>query len=327
MERASVLQNTQIAAEAVPGTPVAANRRLQTLSISTSFDIPTEQFTPKGFLFPTASWSQGETTKLQAEGIVDYNETGILLAAVINRPETTDNLDGTFTHVFTPPSTAAANPVTYSIETGDTVRAQQCCYGLFTSASFDLSTKECKVTGEGFARPAVEGVVMTSAGLIEVEANPVIPKQWTTYISRDADIESLVLLSRNFKAGFNLGGRYKPVQTLNAAEESFSSHVTTAPELTGTIMAQTDAQGMSLLPDLRAGKTVYLRAEAVGAAIGTGDESNRLIIDICTKPSGAGAPADEDGVHVMEWTLAGVHDATRGHAFQVTLVNTTESYA
>jgi len=322
--RATVRQNTYLGVERTPGVAVQAVRRLQTQSVTVAREYETDSFRPQGAKFVSATWIKKISSKVSGDGVLDYNETGFILASAISRPVTTDNGDGTFTHVFTAANTSADNPVSYTIETGDEQEAQSCAFCMITQVGFDFSRDASKVTFEGWAQ---EGKPVTiTEDPLEIDPEVVIPTSWTNFISRVPG-EQGDKLSSNFKATWSLSGRYNPKYVLDAANPGYTDVVEVAPEFTGTMAVESDDQGLSYLADLKAGKTLYMTSESVGAAP---DNPNsrpcKLIIESCFKPTGVSPPSDEDGVQALEFAFTGVYDKTLKRAMRITLVNHVDTY-
>jgi hypothetical protein len=71
---------------------------------------------------------------------------------------------------------------------------------------------------------------------------------------------------------------------------------------------------------MRAGDTKFLRIEAIGQEIESGQDY-MLTLDMALKVSDTGGFSDADGVYAIEFSGVGVNDETWGKAFQFTVVN------
>lgn len=323
--RASVLQKTQIKPEATPGVAVPADLILSCLSLTATSTFENEQFRPEGSKFDTANIPLKSFTTLGLDGVLDYDEIGYVLASAISRPVTTANLDGTYTHVFTPSTSEADAPVSFTVEKGDAIRAERITYCMFDSVAFDISRKGAKVSGGGWGRLGVDGIVRTP-NAVQSDAKPVIPGNFSFFVAREPAIGSLVKASGNYGNKFGISGARAAEYVVDAENTGFVSTVDLAPEATGSALVQTNTEGMAFLNDIAEGSAVYTRQEANGRAIGTGVRTQKFCIDASHHVTQAGQKSDVDGIYAIEWSFKVRHDATRGFAYQITLVNTTPSY-
>jgi hypothetical protein len=121
-------------------------------------------------------------------------------------------------------------------------------------------------------------------------------------------------------AEFQLGNRYAGVWVLDAAQPSFVNHIETEPDLTMSMTLQADDEGMALLETLREGDTKFIRVQAVGNEIESG-QSYTFTLDLAGKVSDTAGFSDQDGVYAVEFNFVGVADGGWGKAFQFQVKN------
>lgn len=324
-ERSSLNQNIQIGVETVPGSSVAATKRLQSITIEPSVSVEKDNFRPIGSKFSALSTLGKEWVEASISGRGTYNEIQYILSSVMNTATITtpDSVGAPLGRqwVFTPASRADDVPKTFTVEHGSGVRSDRFSYGIVTEFGMTFNRSSIEVTGSMMGRALEDNIAMTAAGVTSPALVPIIPTQVSVYLNDTVGTIGTTKLSRLISGEFHLGSRFGPVWVLDAANPSFVNHVETAPDLTATLLLQADTQGMALLGNLRDGQTKFLRIEAIGTLIG-GTTFYRFAIDLALKISDTGGFSDSDGVYAIEFSGLGVHDETFGKAVTITLVNT-----
>lgn len=320
-EQAAITKAVQVGIETVPGTAVAANKRLNSLNIDISPDGNVEVFRPTGNKFATVTAMGKEWTGLSIDGLPTYTELPYVLSSLLGTPVITP--DGTaYRYAWDVLSTAPDSPKTLTIEKGDANRAWKAAYGLIGELSMEYTREGISLDGSGMARLLTDGVTMTAAPT-ELELVPCLPTEVSVYLDdTDGDLGTTKLL-RALMASWSLGGdRYMGVWPLDAAQTSFAAHVEGDPDATAALRMASDAVGMSLLPVMRAGSTKFLRIQNIGPVIGAGPETYELTVDLAVKVNDMLEFSDEDGLYAVEYPFEIVHDATWGKALHVELVTT-----
>lgn len=323
-ERSSLNQVVQIGVETTPGTGVAANKRLQSISIEPSPSTELDVFRPSGQKFNALSSLSKEWTEAAVTGRATYSEIIYLLSSILNTgvitsPDAT-NAPTARKWVFSPSSTADDVPKTFTIEHGSSVRADKFTYGLMTEMGMAFSRDTVEVTGSLMGRAMTDNIVMTASPTV-IPLVPVLPTQVSVYLDNAAASLGTTKLTRALTAEWSMGSRFGPLWVLDAANPSYVTHIETAPDLSASLMLEADAQGMALLDTLRAGDTKFLRVEAIGTTIG-GAIKHTLTVDLAVKVSDMGGFSDADGVYAAEFSFTGVHDGTWGKAMEVSVTNT-----
>lgn len=323
-ERSSLNQVVQIGVETTPGTGVAADKRLQSISIEPSPSVEMDTFRPTGQKFNALSTLSKEWTEASVSGRATYSEIIYLLSSVLNTGVITSP-DATLAPtarkwVFAPSSTADDVPKTFTIEHGSSVRASKFTYALMTEMGMAFSRDTVEVTGSLMGRSITDNITMTAAPT-SLPLIPVLPTQVSVYLDNTAAALGTTKLTRALTAEWSIGSRFGPLWVLDAANPSYVTHIETVPDLSAGLMLEADAQGMGLLSTLRAGDTKFLRIEALGSTIG-GAVRYLLTVDLAVKVSDMGGFSDADGVYAAEFSFTGVHDATWGKSMEVSVVNT-----
>jgi hypothetical protein len=332
-DRSTLFQRIQIGVEgtATPGTAATATRELAALSVEPSVQVEIDAFRPMGKKFSTVTALGKEWSEASLSGRATYTEIVYPLASVVSRINPvvgTALTNGTaYVWSFSPRSSVADNPATYTIEQGDTtVRAHRMTYGTVTELGISFSRDAIELSGAMIARQLEDGITLSGGGTTatQVALVPVLPTDVSVYIGTSpTHLNSATALTRALSAEWKLGDRFGPIWTLDARENSWAGLVETEPNLEVSLTVEADAAGMALLPLARSGETRFLRVEALGGSVPGTNLRYRLTVDTAFKVSDVGEFSDEDGLYALEYTLKGVSDSTYwgGTATVVTVVN------
>jgi hypothetical protein len=330
-ERASLNQVTQIGVEVTPGTPVAATRRLQSLSIEPSVNVDIDQFRAAGSKYRSLTSMIKEWTVGSLSGRATYNEMVYALSSVVNTAVITTPGGGTNSRkwTFTSSTTADDNPKVYTIEHGAGGAATnngRFAYGLFTEFSISWSRNgPLEIGGSVFGRKYTPNFGVMAAATT-IDPIPIQPTEVTIYMDPDRTLtqanDPTTKLSRVISGEFSIGGRFGPVWVVDAANPAHVAHVETEPDVTLTLTAQADAEGLAILSGMaQTGATEFIRVRATGATI-EGAIPYEFVIDFAAKVADVGDFGDEDGVYAIEVTFVAVHNSDWGKAYELYLVNT-----
>lgn len=170
------------------------------------------------------------------------------------------------------------------------------------------------------ATATATGVALVINAIRTIALIPIIPTQVSVFIDNTAAALGTTKMTRAISAEFSLGSRFGGVWVLDAANSSFVNHIETEPDLTMSMTLQADAQGMALLEDLRDGDTKFIRIEATGTLIESG-QPYLFQLDLAGKVADTNGFSDEDGVYAVEFSFVGVHDAVWNKAYEFRLRN------
>jgi hypothetical protein len=334
-ERSSIAQVTQIGKEVTPGTAVAATKRLGSMSITPSIQAETDAFRPAGVKFPTVMTLNREWADVAYDGKPTYEEVIYPLASAIGTPVVTQVMDGAtptgaYEWAFTPSSTDADVPVTYTAETGQSgVQAEKYSHVLLTGFGLEVSRSEVGMSGAGFAQAAQPGITPTAGLALPTVLTPIQPGQFTVYLGATAgDLDTPGnRLTRVISVNPSVEDRFTSAWFVNQVLQSFTTFVENADGVGGntTLTVEADATGMSWLPRLRAGTTHFIRVEATGPVLyNAGAKPNLQSLfrwDMAVKVEGTESFSDEDGIYAIGWTLRPTHDQTWGKAMSFLVRN------
>lgn len=322
-ERASVTQGVQLGVEASPGDGHAADLVVNSFTIEPGIKVDMQKFRPTGqkvesIIVPGKEWVQCKLT-----GLGSYTEMQYLLAGVLGpNASPQPGPDGAAElWKFKLNAREPDDVQTYSFEQGDTDRAHKFAYGLMQELDLTFSRDSVEVGGQLVAQQLQDDITLT-ADPVTLPEVPILAKEVDVYLDATHAGLGSTKLQRAFKATFKLGNKANPVWTLNSAEDSFASHVETAPAVTLALLMEADDEGMAQLPTMRAGDTVFVRVKATSSVEADTGKPYQLTLDLSGKIADVSEFSDEDGVYAIEWTLGAVYDAASGLALEATLRNT-----
>jgi hypothetical protein len=201
--------------------------------------------------------------------------------------------------------------------------AEMAAYGLLTGVGLSFSaTAQPEVSGDFFARALDYTATVGATGLTTPALVPILPKQVCVYLDPSAATIGTTRLTRDFTAGFEIGGLNGPFWPLDCTITSFGGHVPMKPDTsTATLQLGNDTQGREPVTAMRTGDTRYCRIEASGPQIDAGPPAypHRLRIDMALKVVEAPSRGDADALSTLEWTFGIFDDPTFGGALKITL--------
>lgn len=329
-ERQTVNQRVQIGAESTSalGTPVAASKLLTCFDWTFAINADIAQYTATGHKYVSVQEQNTEWVDLTASGDLDHNGATYLLASAMGSvsPVAHGASSTAKDWIFTPPIYGSVVPQTYTLQQGDTVRAHQTAYSIFSEFGYKGTRKgPFTVSAKGFAQAITDAVTLTSTPTA-VALAPTVAKQFNVYLDTTSAGLGTTQLTRVLSVDYSMSNIYGPLYVLNRTNTSWTAHVDLMPKTSLKLKLEADANGMTFLSYLQSGTTYYLRVEAVGAQIasdGPGNINNTFRHDMAVKIGKPSAFADDQGVFAIEWELVIVEDPSwsTGTAQKFTLTN------
>lgn len=320
-ERSTITQVVQVGVETVPGTAVAANKRLTALSITPNIRSNIKRFRPQGYKYPTVTALGKEWSEAPFTGVPTYSEIIYLLSSCLGTATLTTPGGGTLSRNWTynPSSTAEDTPKTYTVEMGSSLRAHRIPYALVTDFTLDFNREDTSLSGGFLGRRIEDGVTLT-ASPTEISLIPAIGAQFDVYMDTTSGGIGGTKLTRFLGGSFKLQNRFGPLWVVDSSQTSFVTHIEIEPTFEFEMTVEADAQGMGLLTNMRAGDTRFFRVIATGPII-EGAIPYKIQLDFAAKVGASQDFSDEDGVYAIGWTMAGVHDSGWGKSLTAVVTN------
>lgn len=270
-ERQTVNQRVQIGAESTSalGTPVAASKLLSCFSWTFGINADVAQYTATGHKYASISEENTEWVDLTVAGDLDHNGVLYLLSSTMGSVAPVAHGASTTAKdwIFTPPIYGSVVPQTYTLQQGDTVRAHQTAYSIFSEFGYKGVRKgPFTVSAKGFAQAISDGITLTSSPTA-VSLAPTVAKQWNIYLDSTSAALGTTQLLRVLSIDYAMSNVYGPLYVFNRSNASWTAHVDLMPKVAVKLKMEADANGMTLLNYLQTGVTYYLRVAAQGNVI------------------------------------------------------------
>lgn len=328
-ERASINQRVQIGAEATIGTSVACSKLLECFDWVMGINGDVTTYSATGHKYDQVSEENTEWTDFTVGGLMDYNGVLYPLCGVMGATTPVAHASSVTAKdwILTPPVSGSVAPQTYTAQQGDSVRAHEFAYGLFTDFGYTLTRKGVKLAStKGIAQALTDGATLTSTP-VAVALATMVAKQFNIYLDPTSAGLGTTQLLKVLQVDYAFAGVYGPFWPINRSNISFTSHVDVKPKSSVKLKVEADSVGMGLLTSLQQGTTQYLRVEAQGAQIasdgGTGSDPiyNGFQHDMAIKIGKPSTFSDDSGIFAIEWDCTIVEDSTWGKAQTITVTN------
>lgn len=324
MARGIAEQTIQWGVEATSGTPVAASKRLPSLSVNFRAEALREKFRSMGYKSTTASVPNGFWSTGTYQMPMDFNQLIYPGSGLVGPNGGAPTGAGAAkTWLFNANATGPeANRKTFTVEKGDSVAGEQYVQTQFRSMVWSVSrTRGVNINGNLFSRfPANVSMTGSPADV----AQRVIPGiLWdifidTSYPGIASDFTTQV--PEAYAASFNLGDKFNPVWYLNSATNSFGDVVDVAHDITAQMSMHHNAQSRAFFADLADNGGFYMRFQATGPDEIEAGIFERVRLDMAFNFE---TPNDDDydGLYGKAYDLGSVYDSTLGGHWKMQVRN------
>jgi hypothetical protein len=321
-EKASIFQTIQFGVEAVPGTAVAAIKKPLALSFDLQPKTSAEAFRAMGNKYASFVTLNKEWTEFGISGKLTYNEILYALSSLFSAPvPAQQGVTTAYKWIFSSNTSAADVGKTLTIEQGDATTAWKAAGVQVGGLTFTFNRNEVSVAGNAFGGPIETGIALTP-NPTSLTPLPVLPSQLKFYMAdTQAGLAGASAMTRGFSLVWGVtdkNGLFWPVGQEPGTVE-------TEPKATNTLRLASDAVGMGLITTMRAGGvSKWFRVKATGAVIAD-VYANTFQLDFPAQVNDLGGFDSEDGIHVADFGLTPVHDATWGKMFSLEITNAVQT--
>lgn len=317
----NIFQNLQLGAETTPGTAVAAGKLLQDMKIMADMDGGIDRFVPSGRRFATVQQYNREFGTAKVEGKAGYNTLTWAFQSLIKKVTPTRNIPSTglsYKYVWNPTPNNLDTYQTYTIESGNAVRAEKYPFGVFNGIELTGNRSEVSLSGDMIMQRMIDGITLTSTPTA-VAPILLLPQQGNVYIAdTQAGLDGATALNRVFEWKWSYGDVYGQVWPVKSAASSWDGLVAQEPKATLELDAQWDSESFAWVDSMRAGALKFVRIEYIGDMIET-VYPYKMTIDCCVGVNAQPKKGDTDGVMTRKWTFDLMEDTTWGKVTEVTL--------
>lgn len=321
-EIASVFKGAQFGVESTAGTGVAANKKLNSFGVVISPQGEGEAYAPVGSKLNTVVIPPGQRwCTASINGRLDYQQAPYLLSSAIKATNVSTPSGATDSRlwIYDLAPTAADAVKTYTVEVGDSSRAQKFVYGFVNDLTLEFSKQQANVTGSMLGRALQDDVTITNAPTV-VALAPVFPHNFTVKLAdTHAGLDGASELSLPFSATFTISGRHNPVYAMDGST-SFADIVEVKPSIELSITLAANDAGYTPLAKLTSGAAQFIRIAATGSEIESGF-SQLFQLDFCGAVTSYPSQGEADGALTAEWTFMELYDTTWGKSFEIRVQN------
>jgi len=315
---------TQLGVEVTPGTAVAANRIIRSLSFMPKLRRETKPFRPRGYKFATLStphkvWGEGNY-----EGVGCYN--GILYVCSGLLPHPTPTAVGAsaakkWTYI---PNTRQEDDTrkTYTFEVGSAVTVDKFAFGQLASMEFSLTQDDVAISGNLFARKPVFNQVQTVSPT-EIAARPIQRGQINVYLDTTFGSIGTTKITDAAQETISMGDKWHPTWAHNTSSSSFRDTVEVAPDLNFSFVTPHNSQSRAYLDALDTNALQYMRIECIGDQISL-DGATPVLESVKFDIAGKFTQPDDDeeqDTYARKFNFQALDDSSLGGAFKVEVVN------
>lgn len=317
--RATVNRQVQIGVESTPGTPVAANKSLPSLSLYLTRNLETKDYRSQGFKPNTASQIIKDHGMGRVTGPLNYTEIIYPLNSLVTGVITTPG-GGTTSrdHTFTPASVGADAFKTFTIQEGDASAATQMAYSVFAEFGLNADNSTAEISG------SLVGMTPTTTTLTgsptSIALLPVNIREIDLWMDPTFAAIGTTKVSDHLGSSFNISNKYGLKWVLNTANTSFKDIVELAPSLTFSFTTEHNAQSRTLYDSVSTNPVQYFRFQATGPIIEAAIRYKfQLNAGVNIK---ATEQIDSEGVWGYKYDCAPVYTSTFPGAWSVVVTNT-----
>lgn len=312
-EKATIFQGVQVGIESVIGTPVAANKKLLATSIIPGAKVEADAFRAMGNKYASFVTLNKEWSESKIEGKLTYNEILYLLASLLSEPTPVQQgVTAAYKWTFSSATSAEDAGKTLTVEQGDANSAWRAAGVRVSGLEFTFNRNEVSVNGAAIGEALETGITLTSTPT-SMAARPVLPGHVSFYMANSqANLASATAMTRGFSLTWSLTDKIGLAWPVGQDPVTVES----APNLEAKLKVATDTVGIGLVADMRAGTTKWFRVKAEGATIAS-TYKYTFQLDFPAQIKDMADFNDEDGLYLVEFGLAGIHDATWGKSFQI----------
>lgn len=172
----------------------------------------------------------------------------------------------------------------------------------------------------GGTTPAATATTPLAGGVTEIDVEPVLAGQVSVYLDDAAASLGTTKLLGEYGVDFSLTGRYEPEWVLNAALASWKQHVLARPDHSASMRLANDATSRAFMTAVRNGTRKFLRVEAVGPEIESG-QNFLFRLDAALDFNAVPSREAEGSASALSYGARLAHDSTWGKGLQVLVRN------
>lgn len=312
-EKATIFQGLQLGIETTPGTAVAADLKLLALSFEFNPKTEADAFRAMGNKYASFVTLNKEWSELGLSGKLTFNEILYALSSLLSEPTPVQQgVTTAYKWTFTSNTSAEDAGNTFTIEQGDAETAWRAAGVRVSGLTFTFNRKEVSISGAAIGEAIETGITMTATPS-SLTPLPVLPTMLSFKMAdTQAGLAGATAMTRGFSMTWGLTDKVGLAWPVGQDPVTVEKE----PKLEGKLRLATDATGIGMITTMRNGATKWFRIAGVGALIAS-TYYQTFQLDFPAQIQDLGGFSDEDGLHVAEFSLTGIHDATWAKSFQI----------
>lgn len=321
-ETAYIIQSPQFGVETTAGTPVAATKRLGSVSVAPAPQMNNTARVVPGYRYPVAVTRGKRWTEASFDGFLSYTDITYLLSSLLKKATPTAGSGGDAaarTWVFGSNLNQTDDPQTYTVEVGDSTLARRFANGLVTSLTMSTEDDGVAVSGSMIGKALELGVTQTPTPT-QVAVVPAAAVDYSVGFA-STFTGAATALTRALSVSVEFSERWKPLFNVST-DESFVGTNDSESGLSVKLMLVANAAAEQLITDQKDGTLKFFDWTMQGALIPSCSTAKyQTKIRAAVNVTEVSEYKDEDGAYAFEVTLTGVQDPTTNKTVEVTVVN------
>jgi hypothetical protein len=316
--RATVNRQVQLGVETTPGTPVAANKSLPSLSLALTRAFETKEYRSLGYKPNTVSQIIKDYGSGTMTGPLNYTEIiyplNSLVTGVISTP---GGATLARDHTFTPAGIGADAFKTFTIQEGDTTAAREMAYCFFHEFGMTANNATAEITGSLYGRLPTTAVLTPTPTSLAIL--PVNVREIDLFMDPTFAALGTTKITDHIETTFNISNKYGLKWVLNTSYTSFKDSVELAPTLSFSFSTEDNAQSRTLYDSLATNPIKYFRFQATGPIIEAAINYKFQLNAACYIR--ATAQQDSEGVWTYRYECMPTYTPTFPGAWSVVVTN------
>jgi hypothetical protein len=321
MGRGTVNRQVQVGVETTPGTAVAANKVLPSMSMTITPQTRTKEIRSQGFKPVTDLQQLGGFSEIALTGPLNYTEIIYILNMIVTGVITTPG-GGTTSrqHTFSPTAQGTDAFKTLTVQEGDSTAATQAAGTFLKDWGFSAADGGVDITGTLNGRYPT--AVSLTGSPTSVAQLPVSPREIDIYIDPTFGAIGTTKVTDGLNLSYGITDKQAMKFVLNTTFSSYSESIEVVPTQTWSFITEHNAQSRAIFALISTGNAVqYMRMKATGPLIEAAI-NYKFQIDVPVKIK-ATVQEDNDGVWGYRYDCMPKYDSAFGNKlWEIQVINT-----
>jgi hypothetical protein len=218
---------------------------------------------------------------------------------------------------YVPAQSAVDTIASFTFEKGSSAGASKFGYAQVQEFSLNFSRQKVEMDAKIIGRAVTDGISMTGSPT-DIANVPASVPDVSVFVG--STVNGLTLLSRCLSLKLTLGSRLAPLMTLDNSQSSFAATIQDNASVVGELVLEHDSVSESLMTDLRASTTKFLRVIAASSQTIESGYPYRLIWTLPLDLKD-GKRGDVDNVYAATYAFEAIYNSGFGGALEIVVDN------